>query len=168
MMPRNGFPSSHVAYRQLVPYGDVTFTHRRDCRSIARLRGDRVSRPGRDRFSTRPAWSLALSRFPLTVGRCTNTLGLGRALLRGARVARQTCALGSGLVVTNRLGLRADRLRLRIANRLGQHPVQVSLGRSGGPTHLATLPFEFAPSLSERSTSIVGKPFQKAPCRVLK
>lgn len=118
-------------------------------RSVARRRSF-TARP-RSLFSSR-GMSSALSRFPLTANRCTNTLGLGHRLLRGARGARQACALGRRLVVASRLGLRVDRLGLRIADRLGQHPVQVGLGRSGGPCHLATIPFEFAASRAERST----------------
>lgn len=59
----------------------------------------------------------------------THAFDFGRAFWRGSRVAKSTYALGTGPNVVRRLRLRVDRLRLRIADRLGQHPVQVSLGR---------------------------------------
>ena len=66
---------------------------------------------------------------PLTTNRRTNALDFGRAFWRGSRVARSTYALGNRPTVASWLRLRVDRLGLRIADCLGQHPVQVSLGR---------------------------------------
>jgi len=78
----------------------------------------------------------ALSKSPLATNRCTIAFDFGRAFWRGWRVERSTCALGTAPDVERRFRLRADRLGLRIADRLGQHPVQVSLGRCGGLRHL--------------------------------
>jgi len=58
--------------------------------------------------------------------------GAGR-VLRGPPFA-----LGIGLHVADRLRLRVNRLGLRIADRLGQHLMQLSLGRCGRLRHLAT------------------------------
>jgi hypothetical protein len=81
----------------------------------------------------------ALSRLPLPASRCTNALDFGRAFRRGSHVARPTFVLGIGLHVADRLGLRVDGLRLRIADCLGQHLMQLRLGRPGGLCHLAAI-----------------------------
>ncbi len=65
----------------------------------------------------------------LGASRTTTALDFGRAFWRGSRVARSTYALGTGPNVERRFRMQVDRLRLRITDRLGQHPVQVSLGR---------------------------------------
>jgi hypothetical protein len=76
--------------------------------------------------------SPALSSLPLTANRRTIAFYFGRPFRRGARVARSSFAFGTWPNVARRLRLRVDWLGLRIADCLGQHPVQVSLGRGGG------------------------------------
>jgi hypothetical protein len=81
----------------------------------------------------------ALSRLALTAGRCTNAFDFGRAFRRGLRAATPPFALGIGLHITDRLRLRFNWLRLRIADRLGQHLMQLGLGRRGRLCHLGPI-----------------------------
>ena len=69
-------------------------------------------------------------------GRCTSAFDFGRAFRRGLRVARSPFALGIRLHVAGLFRLRVNGLGLRIADRLGQHLMQLSLGRCGRLCHL--------------------------------
>ena len=80
-----------------------------------------------------------LSRLPLTPSRCTTAFDFRRPFRRGLRLARPPFALGIGLHGADRLRLRANRLPLRIADRLGQHLMQLGLGRRRRLCHLATI-----------------------------
>src|SRR5579871_6529359 len=82
---------------------------------------------------------LHLWRLPLAGSRCTKAFDFGRAFRRGSRAARPRFALGIGLLVADRLRLRVNRMRLRIADRLGQHLMQLCLGRRRRFCHLATI-----------------------------
>jgi hypothetical protein len=82
--------------------------------------------------------SPALSNLPLMANRRTIAFYFGRPFRRGARVARSSFAFGTWPNVARRLRLRVDWLALRIADCLGQHPVQVSL-RGGGLRHLVAI-----------------------------
>lgn len=147
MMARIGFPSSHVAYRQLVPYGDEDFTHRRPCCSVARLRGDSVSRLvailGRHGHPHYRGFRLPLAdartRLVLAARFCVGRVLRGRLARLGAGLSLRACS-GCGLTGCGCV------LRTASANILCRSAL---VGAEG----LVMLPpFEFAPSLAERST----------------
>src|SRR5215469_7615082 len=83
--------------------------------------------------------SPALSRLPLAASRCTNAFDFGPAFRRGSRTARLPFALGIGLHVADLIRLRVYRLGLRVADRLGQHRMQLSLGRCRRFCHPAAI-----------------------------
>jgi len=78
-------------------------------------------------------------------GRCTNAFDFGRAFRCGMRVAWLAFALWLGLHVADRLRLRINRLGLCISDRIGEHLVQLGLGRCGRLCHLATISLSTAP-----------------------